>query len=226
MNFNVINFVFWLLLRICSAPGLVERIRTETAFSAKASLPVQSFGIPVPPLLELSVERLLQSCPLLRSCFHKCLGLDTSPVPIRSICRDISITKCRQDLFGNERPASYQLKVGEMMAIPLRMYHLDSQESNFGADSVLAGIETGSKRIVDDPRHSIPWDDRETMFPLPKFSEPIILALVAGILALWDIESLDPEQPAFPRHQTSPSFSIPENDIRFRVRRRRLSVSQ
>lgn len=127
------------------------------------------------------------------------------------------ITKCHQDLFGNERQSSYQLKAGEMMAIPLRVHHPDFQESNFGAAE--------SKPIVDDPRYSIPWDDREAMFPLREFSKSIILALVAGILALWDLESLDPEQP-FPCHQTSPNFSSPVDDIRFRVRRRRLSVAQ
>ena len=226
MHFKVINLIFWLLLRICSAPGLVERIRTETSFSAKASQRVQDFGIPEPPLLELSVEELSQSCPLLRSCFYECLRLDTSPVSIRSICRDVVITKCRQDLFGNERPASYQLKAGEMMASPLRVHHRDSQESNFGAERFLVEIENGSKRIVDDPRHSIPWDDHETMFPLWEFSECIILALVAGILALWDLESLDPEQPAFPCHQPSPNYSSPVDDVRFRVRRRKLSIAQ
>ena len=127
------------------------------------------------------------------------------------------ITKRRQDLFGNERQPSYRLKAGEMMAIPLRVHHRDFQESNFGA--------TESKRIVDDPEYSIAWDDRETMFPLREFSESIILALVAGILALWDLESLDPEQP-FPCHQTLPNFSSPVDDIRFRVRRRRLGVAQ
>ena len=163
------------------------------------------------------MEKLSQSCPLLRSCFYECLRLDTSPVSIRSICRDMVITKCRQGLFGNERQISYQLKAGEMMAIPLRVHHHDSQESKFGA--------TGSKRIVDDPRYSIPCDDRETIFPLREFSESIVLALVAGILALWDIEPLNPEQPAFPCHQTSPNFSSPVDDVRFRVRRRRLSVA-
>ena len=173
------------------------------------------------------MEELLQSCPLLRSCFYKCLRLDTSPVSIRSICRDIVINKCSQDLFGKERPASYRLKAGEMMAIPLRVRHRDSQQTNVGAERFIVEIEPGSKRIVDEPRHSIPWDDHETMFPLRESSESIVLALVAGILALWDIEWLDPEHLAFPCHQTSPNFSSPVNDQkRFRIRRRRLSIAQ
>ena len=154
------------------------------------------------------------------------MRLDTSPVSIYSIYQDIIITKCRQDLFGNERPASYQVKAGEMLAIPLQVHHRDSQASNFGAETFLVEIETGSEQIVDGPRHSIPLDDPETLFPFREFSESIILALVAGILALWDLESLHPEQPAFPCHQTSPNFSSPVDDVRFRVRRRRLSIAK
>lgn len=226
ISINVNSLVCWLLLRICSAPGLVEEIRNETGSFAKATQPVQIFGKPEPPSLEFDTDGLLLSCPLLKACYYECLRLDSSPVSIHPIVRDTVITKPRKDLFGSERPTSYQLNAGEVVAIPLRLHNYDPREFRFKAKRFLHRIEGRDTRIFDGPQRPLPCADGGSMFPGRELLDTIVLAFVAGILALWDFESLVPGRWVVPGHQTMPNFLSPVDDVRIRVRRRALSVFQ
>ena len=226
ISIHVSSLVCWLLLRICSAPGLVEEIRTETGSFAKATQPVQRFRIPEPPFLELDTDSLLLSCPLLRACYYECLRLDSSPVLIRTVVRDTIITKPRKDLFGSERPTSYQLNAGEGVAIPLRLRDYDPRKFKFDPDRFLGRTERKDTRINNGPQRPLPCADGGSMFPDRKLLDTVVLAFVAGLLALWDFESSDPGQWVVPGHQTMPNFSSPVDDVRVRVRRRTLSVVQ
>lgn len=222
MTININNLVFWLLIRIYSTPGLVDQIRTQIAAFAKATQPVQSFGIPEPPLLVLNAEGLSSSCPLLKACFHECLRQDTSAVSILSVCKDMVITTPREDLFGAERSASYCMKAGEMVAVALRMCHCDPQDFKFSAERFLLKNKPGIPQTVIDLQYRLPYDDDDSMLPKHKVTESVILAFVAGILALWDIEPLRPGRWVMPSHHSLPAFHDPVKDVKVRVRRRSL----
>lgn len=226
ISIHVSSLVCWLLLRICSAPGLVEEIRTETGFFAKATQPAQRFGIPEPPFLVLDTDSLLLSCPLLKACYYECLRLDSSPVSIRTIVRDTIITKPRKDLFGSERPTSYQMNAGEVVAIPLRLQNYDPREFKFDPERFLIRTERRDTQITNGPQRPFACADGGSMFPDRELLDTVVLAFVAGLLALWDFESSDPGQWVVPGHQTMPNFSSPVDDVRVRVRRRTLSVVQ
>lgn len=223
MNTIISSITSWLLLRIYSDPGLAERIRAETALFAKVSQPTHGFAIPEPPSLGLDAEGLTQSCPLLKACYYECLRLDTSPVLVSSVRKNVVLTKPRKDLFGAERPASYRLKVGEMLAIPLRLHHYDPQEFDFNAERFFVPGQAEDGATVMDPSIPLPWAGAEGMLPGRELIEPLILALVAGFLALWDFKPLESGQRAM--HQAAPNFLGPVEDVRVRVRRRALSLA-
>ena len=217
------NLAPWLLLRIYSNPELVQQIRAETSSFTNARQPVNDFLLPEPPSLELDMDGIAHSCPLLRASFYECLRLDTSFFSVRSICKDVVITKPRKDLFGTEQPVSFQLKAGEMVVIPWRVHFYRAQEYEFQPQRLLVLDESESSQNIIDPGIAMPLGDAEGVIPDREFIEPLILALVAGFLALWDVEPSETGRWESPSHCPSPNYLIPVEDVRVRLRRRVLS---
>ena len=218
MNTKIHSLVFWLLLRIKSQPGLVERVRLECGPFVKVDSS-QRFSLPEPPRLEMNLGGLAHSCPLLKSCFNECLRLDTSPFSFRSLLQNVVITKPRQGLFGAEQPASFQLKAGEVVVVPWRVLFYDPQDFEFQAERFLVPDPTEKERQFIDPTS---WCADEDLWPGQEIVENVVLAFVAGILALWDLDLPGSGRWVVPLHRNSPNFLSPVNDVRVRVRRRAL----
>ena len=214
------NLAPWLLLRICSNPELAKRIRAETGSFTNARQPANDFLLPEPPSLELDIDGIAHSCPLLKASFYECLRLDTSSFSVRSICKDVVITKPRKNLFGAEQPISFQLNAGEMLAIPWRVHHDSSQEYQFHPERLLVLDKNASGPNINDPGIAMPLGDGEGVFPGRELFEPLILALVAGFLALWDVEPSETGRWEVPGHCPSPNFLTPVEDVKVRLRRR------
>ena len=213
------NLVPWLLLRICSNPELAQQIRAETKSFANARQPANDFLLPEPPSLELDIDGIAHSCPLLKASFYECLRLDTSFFSVRSIRKDVVITKPRKDLFGAEQPVSFQLNAGEMVAIPWRVHHYSLQEYKFYPERFLVLDKSRSGPNIIDPGIAMQLDNGEGVFPGRELIEPLILALVAGFLALWDIEPSETGRWEVPRHSPTPNFLTPVEDVKVRLRR-------
>lgn len=217
------NLAPWLLLRICSNPELAQQIRAETGSFTNVHQPANDFLLPEPPSIELDIDGIAHSCPLLKASFYECLRLDTSFFSVRSIRQDVVITRPRKDLFGAEQPVSFQLKAGEMVAIPWRLHHYSANEYKFRPEKFLVLDKSGSGSSIIDPDIAMPFGDDEGVFPGREIIETLILALVAGFLALWDVEPSETGRWEVPRHCPSPNFLNPVEDVRVRLRRRVLS---
>ena len=76
MQANANSLVFWIILRILSTPGLVDRIREETAPFVHITQTEPIFGIYEAPRLNLDVEKLTD-CPILQSCYWEALRIDS-----------------------------------------------------------------------------------------------------------------------------------------------------
>ncbi len=106
-------FVYWMVVRILSSPGLVDRIRKETKSSVKASQPEAIFNFPEPPRLKVYGRSLFTACPLLKACYLETLRLDSSPWSIGRVRADVVLSKDQGGL--DDKPKSFVLERGMLV---------------------------------------------------------------------------------------------------------------
>jgi len=124
MNANANNLVFWIILRICATPGLLERIRAETAPYAFVSNPGIASHFPESKRLKLDAEGLSRNCPLLKACYLEAFRLHSESVTIKQVRKDIVVSESPDDnLSGN--PQSYVLEAGSYVEICHELHQSD-----------------------------------------------------------------------------------------------------
>jgi hypothetical protein len=137
---------------------------------------------------------------------------------------DFSIAEPRKAMFGEEQPPVYLLRAGEFVAVPLALQSQDSSvlESPgvFRPERFLVAREEGEGREIADLDELMPWNDGEVAGLGKEFRERVVLAFVAGLLALWEFEPVGSGRWVLPVHRASPNFMEPDCDVRVRVRRR------
>lgn len=212
------GFVFWLLVRLYDDRTLLDKVRAESVPFARATRSSGNFSIPEPPRLELDVDGLIKSCHLLRACYWECVRLDSSVVSLRKIQQAFTVQGMRTRADNDERSASYTLKAGEYVAIPFALLFSDTTYSEspdlFRPDRFLTPGE--------DLDSLLSWCDDQSMPLDPRSVERQVLAIIAGILALWEFHSAEPRGYTVPKHQAYPNFMEPQRCVRVRVRRRTL----
>ena len=219
MGTTISGLVFWLLIRLYDEPTLQDRVRAESAPFARATQPSGSFSIPEPPRLKLDVDGIIKSCKLLRACYWESVRLDTSIVLLRKVQKDFTVREARMRANNDERSKSYTLKAGEYIAIPLALLfsnaaYLESPDL-FRPDRFLTPGEDLDSLLSLCGDKSAPLDMRSV--------ERQVLAMVAGILALWEFDSAEPGGNTVPKIQTYPNCMDPQRYVRVRLRRRALS---
>ena len=124
MNANANNLVFWIILRICSTPDLLQRIRTEVAPYDSVKDPETVSRFPEPRRLKLDVEGLSRSCPLLTACYLEALRLHSAPVTVRHVQKAVVVTEnAAGDLGGKAQ--SYLLETGSYVEICHELHQSD-----------------------------------------------------------------------------------------------------
>lgn len=174
--------------------------------------------------MALDVQGLMKSCPTLRACYREALRLDTAPVGAYKVRRNFTVAEPRRGIFGAEQSSTYLLHAGEFIAIPLALQSQDpcvfEAPGVFRPERFLGAGEEGVKGEIAESDDSISSDDIE-MGGLGKgFREKVILAFVAGLLALWEFETVGEGGWVVPGHGASPGYMQPDCDVRVRVRRR------
>lgn len=211
-----------MLVRIWATPGLSERLRQETASLSNASQPRKQFGIAEAPRLEIAVERLSGSYPMLKACYLECLRLYSPQTSILFLTNDLVIPEPRSERLPDGKARSFVMKAGELVAAIPSSNHHTIQTDEFKPDTLLNSIADDN-----DPQHlnvgtKNTQANQNFLYPRPPYLEREILALVAGILALWDFEPVDSASWMVPRRKQSLGVSLPSHDIRVRIRRRKL----
>lgn len=224
MGTKTTNLIFWILIRIYSNPGLVQEVRDEVRPFAKASQPPEVFGIPEPARLEINDAGLVRSCPLLKACLYECLRLHSKPVSMRLVQKDLTIFKSRDEgqSFEGEQPQSFVLEAGDFVASlsnahPHDPHHYESANSFRPGRFLRSGGCTQEQRTFFQGALK-PWGLGECACPGRVLAEQEVLAFVAAILVLWDLEPVDSQGWIMPRHKTSAVVSLPAADIRARLR--------
>ncbi|KAF2841429.1 cytochrome P450 [Patellaria atrata CBS 101060] len=235
MNANSDSLVFWILLRILREPGLVDRLRAETAPFASATQPAQLFGIPEPPRLKLDINALWTRCPLLRSCYMETLRLDSSPWSVKTVHRDFELIESA-DEAGGAKPETFRISKGQYVEVAFDLHNTDPQyfdqprkwiperhiKVSEPADGQPAGTgpgttEWGTLRV---------YGGGKSMCKGRFFAEKECLAFVAGMLVLWDFEPVGAQEWKLPKQTKMTAVVAPKGNIRARIRRRNLVVSE
>lgn len=216
--------VAWCLLRILANPKIVSKIQSEIGPFAKVLQPPEFFGITQIPRLELNMSRIESSCLLLKACFQESIRLDTSPVILRKIRTDLTISQPSTPESFDQPSRAYALRAGDFLAIPLALYYRDPSifESplEFQPARHNDADEKGERRRLEESDGTMPWACSDMLGLEAATLQSIVLASVAGILATWDFEPAESDNWHIPMHRTSPNFTEPEQDIRVRVRRK------
>lgn len=241
MNANANNLVYWVLVRIWATPGVVERVRKEVGPSVHISQPMRAFGIHEPPRMKISLMGLLKECPLLKSCYLETLRLDSRPASVKKVERDLVISETMQDVRPGTQPESYLLKAGTYVNIPHAVHQLDSRffrdPTVYKPGRFLVRQETkGEKQKQQQQQQEQqqqqqqemsaqigtlkPWGGGASMCKGRMFAEREVLAFVAGILVMWDMEPVNPHGWVVPEPRRMTGVAVPSTDLRVRLRRR------
>jgi cytochrome P450 len=217
---NANLLVFWQLLNILATPGLLARIREEVGPFIQISKPESIGKFTEAPKLTINHEGLSQKCPLFRSTYFEALRLNSQPWSIRSIATDIIIPVNK----NSSNPVSYIMRKGEYITVPHDLHMLDPRyfkdPTKFDPERFLVRNEDGS--LSTDQGTIRPYGGGPSMCKGRIFAERECLALVAGVLTFWDIVPADEKAGwVIPKQKKTTAVSLPVNDVRVRVKRRR-----
>jgi len=124
MNANANNLVFWIILRICATPGLLERVRAEIAPYAIVVTPPQGPQFPEAKSLRLDSEGLSRSCLLLKACYLEALRLHSASVTVKQVRKDVVVTESAAD-DGSGQARAYVLEAGSYIEICHELHQSD-----------------------------------------------------------------------------------------------------
>ena len=219
MNANANDLVFWLLLNIVSQKQLLESVRDEIrpfACTNRSNNSDVSF-------LKLSIEGLLKRCPLLKACYLEANRLHSEPWSSRSVAKDFCLTEDSSDV-RNTTPQSYLLKKDSYVSVMHYMHHTDSRHwedpLQFKPERFLTSDEHGHVSV--DMRTLRPYGGGASMCKGRVFAERECLAMIAGLLTLWEFEPAEPSAGwQMPNNKSSSAVCSPDANVRVRISRRR-----
>ena len=222
--------IFWIVIRMFSTPGLVQKVRDEIHPFAKAWQPTQVFRIPEPARLEINDAGLVQSCPLLKACLYECLRLYSKPTSVGIVQSDISVSESHEHSrsIQGEPPESFVLEAGDFVASLSNAYqhgpHYHESPDLFQPGRFLRSSDSvQERRTVVQETINISGSG-EFACPGHVYSEREVLAFVAAFLVLWDLKPATSQDWIVPRRRTCGVVSLPSTDIRARLQPRGLSV--
>ncbi|PTU20898.1 hypothetical protein P175DRAFT_0438127 [Aspergillus ochraceoroseus IBT 24754] len=231
MNGNSPNIVFYHLLRLYSDPALLKDIRREIAPHVRVSRPTGDetglFPIPEAPKISIDIEKLSDSCHLLKASFYECLRLDSAGLSFRQLTTtsDLTLTETDEEAAdaGRSGPSrSYTIKKDELLVVAHGVLHADpgqfSNPTQYDPRRFMHHTDpkTGTKRAKIDS--ITPFGGGMSACKGRAFAERKILALSAAILSMWHVEPVEGGgEFDIPGHRFSSAAFLPENDIRVRI---------
>lgn len=234
-NINSPNVVFWLLIRICSNPNILGRVRNEIApFASPTHLNLNtkdSFYA-----CNLNIQGIDKHCHFFTACEYECFRMDIGTSSIRTAQADFVIKESAADTFDGALPQSYLIRKGEVIHVNHDLLQKDARyfpdpgrfiPERFLAEEEIQGSNgndegTGEKNKVLVAKRGIirPFGAGPNMCVGQKFAEREILLFVAGLLIAWEFSPVGGEW-ILPGHKRTAGAYMPDRDFRVKVKRRR-----
>lgn len=172
-----------------------------------------------PPKLTISHNDLSTSCPLFKSTYFEALRYSSQPWSVRQVASDVSISGDKRD----DESSAFVLRKGEYVTIPHDLHMRDAQyfkdPEKFNPERFVVEKEDGTKEASMGTIR--PYGGGPSMCKGRAFAERECLALVAGVLIMWDIEPVDDKGWVIPEQKKASAVSLPVHDTRVKIKRRR-----
>lgn len=183
------------------------------------SKPFSIGGISEAPKLKISHESLSKKCPLLRSTYLESLRMSDQPWSIRKVAEDIIIKGDKK----NANSPSFLSHKGEYMTIPHDLHMGDAKyfenPGKFDPERFL--VRDWDGKFSTSEKTMRPFGGGPSMCQGQALAEAECLALVAGVLVIWDIEPADKNTGwVIPKQEKTRAVSKPAHDTRIRIKRR------
>jgi cytochrome P450 len=221
-NVNASPLCFWIIYHIFAEPGLVERVRDEIKSHISVKLDDEStLPIHEAPQIKVSIEGLVESCPLLKSCYLESTRLDSSPRTSKKVLKEFTISDESQS-----NNIAFSLTKDSYVEVPHGLHQSDpmyfNDPSTFNPERFIdpSSASKGRKSIVNQGTLR-PYGGGAGMCKGRIIAERECLAFVAAILTLWDFEPADGEWKD-PGHIKASAVCYPRIDPRVRITRRKL----
>lgn len=221
MNVKAASLAFWMLLHIFATPNIMQKIREEIQPHVTVTQPPQKFKIAEPPRLKIDLKALRESCHLLEACFYECILLHSTVAHTRVVENDFSVSEGTKNSLLGPIPRSFVMEAGTtvtaLLGTPYQYPHSFESPTLFKLGVSLAQKDHPDRRQEFRESITTPWGRLKSDFSGGDFAQTEVMAFVAGILSLWEIEPEDRKEWVLPTHKVSLAVFQPSEDIRVRV---------
>ncbi|KAJ5657256.1 uncharacterized protein N7484_000905 [Penicillium longicatenatum] len=190
----IVKMTFWNLVHIFADEELLKDIRKEMAPAVDSSRPNRretGFPFDEPPKLNLDIEKMLQTCHLLKACHYETIRLHSAGISLRELESDLTLTESAGEAI---EPRTYNIRKGEKVLMPHGVYQNDQTRfSNPDQYDPLRYLVTNRTTGSKEANPDILGPFAEGLYT-PKnnaFTERAILAFTASIVSMWVISSAD-----------------------------------
>ncbi|KAI8714698.1 hypothetical protein NCS52_01190200 [Fusarium sp. LHS14.1] len=206
-NANLQPLLAWLTIFVYATPGLVERIREETAayINLSTTTPLEIISIDIPGLC--------RDCQLLKACIFETYRMANDPAVIRRAEHPITV---------QDGELEHQLQAGSFISMPTSLTNSDpaifAEPEKFIPERFLERNPATGNMTARYGRLR-PWGMGSSMCKGRTFAHKHMTVVGAAIISLWDIE---PVSGAWEIPDMIPGSSAkrPAKDIRVVIKRR------
>ncbi|PIA91978.1 Cholesterol 7-alpha-monooxygenase [Cercospora beticola] len=220
-NANSNSFVFWMINRIYDDRVLLAQLREEiapyvTITQERTGLPIE----PSPQITKIDVDRLCDSCPLLKSVYVETLRLDTAPWSFKAVNQDFI-------LQSREKGAEpLLLRKGEYVHAA---HDLHNTDPNYWNDPMTFKPDRHIKKDSDgkstaDLGSIRPYGGGASMCKGRAFALKEAMTFTATIISLWEIEPKGGGKWKMPKHKKATGTYTTTEDTRVWISRRKLDL--
>ncbi|KAM7191292.1 cytochrome P450 [Naviculisporaceae sp. PSN 640] len=214
-NKNTQQLLVWYVFYVYSVPGLLEALRREISASGAISMSGDSSS----RITSVDIPSLSKDCLLLRSCFLESFRLAEESVMFRKLTQPVKMDVDVKNDSQVELPAGSWVTISNC-----RTKHVPSLYPiplEFVPDRFIVEEEDGRRAVTYGPLR--PWGIGPGMCKGRTFAEKQLLAVVACIATLWDMESVDLNSDRSWRHpgfKTGATVMAPGGKMRVRIKQR------
>ena len=204
-----------MLLHITSISNLEDRVRDEIGPFVKVVQSPDILGFSVSPRVNIDANGLEQSCPLLNACLEECLKLYCTKVKVSTVKNAFHARSSRPGTNLQHQNDQYRVDAGSyLVSVPSQL------QDTLVAFDRMASEETPLVNASHDADNG-----RSTTIDTGKSCHGsnqtvIVLALVAGILSLWDITTEGVAYGKIPKPRASSPYLRPESDMQMTIAQR------
>lgn len=221
-NANSNTLIFWIINRIYSDRVLLAQLREEIA--PHVAIVQERTGLPIeqpPQITKIDVDRLCDSCPLLKSVYVESMRLDTAPWSFKVVKSDFA-------LQSREKGAEpLLLRKGDYVHAAHDLHNTDPKYWDdpkiFKPDRHIKKNDEGKESA--DLGTIRPYGGGVSMCKGRAFALREALLFTATIISVWEIEPKGGGKWKMPKHKKATGTYTTSEDTRVWISRRKLDLS-